>query len=351
MIDMKPHWPQARVATGPSLGSVLRAVANHRGVQTMTLLWVAGTIVALWLASGSLPFDRPAVARLPFIFQMAAPTIGLIEIFGLMAVVLLLTRARAIPDMAARAPERRIALRETGVVLAYAALGQVGGWIVGPALGYRPFSFHVAGTVFGCTVTPEPAEVWIWALYNFLVFAVVPYLYFRRRYSNTELNLRSTNRRNDTLLILVVLTIESVFELSALDNTILGLNPDQALLGAPLAFAVFFIGTVLPTMVLIYAILLPRYLKLTESAISAALLGGLTYAAMHIVEGWSAFDSPRNTVLSLLFVLFQYFGPGMIKSLLTLRTGNAWVHALGYHAVAPHVIVDTRLIVRIFGIT
>jgi hypothetical protein len=123
------------------------------------------------------------------------------------------------------------------------------------------------------------------------------------------------------------------------------------LLGAPLAFAVFFIGTVLPTMVLIYAILLPRYLKLTKSAISATLLAGLTYAAMHIVEGWSSFDSPRNTVLSLLFVLFQYFGPGMMKSVLTLRTGNAWVHALGYHAIAPHVVIDTPLVVRAFRIT
>jgi len=35
---------------------------------------------------------------------------------------------------------------------------------------------------------------------------------------------------------------------------------------------------------------------------------------------------------------------------LTLRTGNAWVHALSYHAVAPHVIVDTPLMVKIFGI-
>ena len=343
--------PQAPVATrSPSPASVLRAVAGHRGVQTAAVLWIAGTTTAWWLAGGALPFDRPAVARLPFAFQMAAPTVGLIEIFALMAVVFFLTRARAIPDMAARAPERRLALRETGLVLAYAALGQVGGWIVGPALGYRPFSFHIAGTVFGCTVTPKPAEVWVWALYNFLVFAVVPYLYFRRRYSNIELNLRSTDRRNDILLILVVLTIESAFELGALDRSVLGFNPRQALLGALLAFAVFFIGTVLPTMVLIYAILLPRYLKLTESTISAVMLGGLTYAAMHIVEGWSAFDSPRNTVLSLLFVLFQYFGPGMMKSVLTLRTGNAWVHALGYHAIAPHVVIDAPLIVKVFGI-
>jgi len=86
----------------------------------------------------------------------------------------LLTRRRVIPDMAARAPERSIALRETVIVLAYAALGQVGGWIVGPALGYRAFSFHIAGTVFGCSVLPKPTEVFIWASYNFVIFAVAP---------------------------------------------------------------------------------------------------------------------------------------------------------------------------------
>jgi hypothetical protein len=103
-------------------------------------------------------------------------------------------------------------------------------------------------------------------------------------------------------------------------------------------------------MVLIYAILLPRYLKLTGSTISTVLLGGLTYAAMHIVEGWSAFGSLRDAALSLLFVLFTYVGPGMIKSVLTLRTGNAWVHALGYHCVAPHGVADAPLRVKIFGL-
>jgi hypothetical protein len=103
-------------------------------------------------------------------------------------------------------------------------------------------------------------------------------------------------------------------------------------------------------MVLIYSILLPRYLKLTGSTISTVLLGGITYAAMHIVEGWSAFDSPRDTTLSLIFVLLTYVGPGMMKSVLTLRTGNAWVHAISYHAIAPHVIVDTPLVVKVFGI-
>jgi hypothetical protein len=333
-----------------SLRSELRAVVSHRGVRAAAALWVFGYLAVLWLAQGSLPFDRPAVAHLPFALQVAAPSITLIEILVLMLLTFLLTRKRAIPDMVTRTPARPAAWRETVLVLGYAVLGQVGGWILGPALGYRPFSFHIAGTVFDCSATPQRAEVWLWALYNFLVFAVLPYAYFRRRYTNTELNLRSSNRRNDALLICVVLAVESAFELAVFDNNLFRLTAHQILLGAPLTFFVFFIGTVLPTMVLIYAILLPRYLRLTGSAITATLLAGLTYAAMHLVEGWSAFDSPRHIALSLLFVLLQYFGPGMIKSVLTLRTGNAWVHAFGYHAVAPHVLIDAPLMVKIFGI-
>jgi hypothetical protein len=281
---------------------------------------------------------------------MAAPSITLLEILVLMVLVFRLTRSRVNPDMAARAPERPLAWTETLLVIAYAALGQGGGWILGPALGYRPFSFHIAGTVFGCSIAPARAEMWTWALYNFTVFALLPYLYFRRRYTNTQLNLRSNNRRADALLIFAVLILESAFELLVFDHTLFQLSARQMLLGAPLTMLIFFIGTVLPTMVLIYAILLPRYLRLTGSATTAALLGGLSYAAMHIVEGWSNFDSPRHVALSLMFVLLQYVGPGLFKSVLTLRTGNAWVHALSYHIIAPHVIVDTPLVIRSFGI-
>jgi hypothetical protein len=337
-------------APSVSLGAALRAVIRHRGVHFTIALWICGIAAALLLAHGSLPFDRPAVAKLPFAALIAGPTVALIEVFVLMVTTFLVTAKRVIPDIAARAPERSVALRETLLVVAYAALGQAGGWIVGPALGFRPFSFHLAGSMFGGAMTTRPAEVWMWASYNFIVFALLPYLYFRRRYTSTQLSLRSTDRRNDILLILIVLVIEYAVELSVFDKNIFGLTLRQQLMGAPLSFVIFFIGTVLPTMVLIYSILLPRYLKLTGSTISTVLLGGLTYAAMHLVEGWSVFDSSRTTALSLIFVLFQYFGPGMIKSVLTLRTGNAWVHAIGYHAIAPHVLVDTPLVVEIFGI-
>ena len=156
VIDQLPPTDAARAT---SLDSAVQAIVAHRGVRVVAALWVVGSVFVLWLAQGSLPFDRPAVAALPFSLQVAMPTLGMIEIFILTVVTFLLTSARAIPDMAARAPERRVALRETIGVLAYAFVGQVGGWVVGPALGYRPFSFHIAGTVFGCSFPPTRAEV------------------------------------------------------------------------------------------------------------------------------------------------------------------------------------------------
>jgi hypothetical protein len=40
----------------------------------------------------------------------------------------------------------------------------------------------------------------------------------------------------------------------------------------------------------------------------------------------------------------------MVKSVLTLRTGNAWVHVCAYHAIAPDAWLDTPLIVQVLGI-
>jgi hypothetical protein len=122
------------------------------------------------------------------------------------------------------------------------------------------------------------------------------------------------------------------------------------LLGAPLTFALYFVGTVLPTMIFIQCVLVPRYLRLTGSRATTVILGGVTYTLLHVFDGWLAFGSPSAVVLSLIFLFFQYFGPGMIKTVLTLRTGNAWVHVWAYHAIAPHTVADTPLMVRIFHI-
>ena len=311
--------------------------------------WAAMNLAVLSLANGAFPFDRPAIATMPFALQAAMPSLGLIEQLALMGLVWLLTRRRKAFDMAARAPAIAATWRETAGLLVYAMVGQAGGWIIGPALGFRPFSFHLAGSMTGCSHLPSPAEALVWACYNFVVFAVVPYLMFRRNYSNRDLNLVSTDRANDWLVIVTVLVVESAVQLAAMPG-VFQMTPHAFLIAAPIAFVVFLFGTVLPTMVLIYAILLPRYLKLTGSPALTVILGGLTYALMHLVEGWSSFRTPHDIALSVIFVFVSYVGPGMFKSFVTLRTGNAWVHAIGYHAIAPHVIVDTPVVAKIFGV-
>jgi hypothetical protein len=71
---------------------------------------------------------------------------------------------------------------------------------------------------------------------------------------------------------------------------------------------------------------------------------------MHLVEGWSSFRRLHDAALSIVFVIVSYTGPGMFKAFVTCRTGNAWVHALGYHAIAPHVIADTPIVAAAFGV-
>lgn len=337
-------------ASVPGWSAGIAAIVRHRWARAAAALWIVATGAALLLARGYLPFDRPGFAALPYAAQMAAPTVGLIEIFALMAVALALTRHRAIPDIAARVPDRATARREVIGLLAYAMLAQAGGWLLGPALGFRPFSFHLAGTLFGCSTLASPNEAWLWAAYNFVAFAVVPLAWFGRRYTREQLNLRSTDVRGDVRLIAVIMVLETAWEFIGVNTAIFGLSPHVLARALPLTLLFYGIGTVLPTMVLIYAILLPRYLRLTRSTVATVLLGGVTYAAMHLVEGWSIFDSPRDGALSLIFVMLGYTGPGMIKSVLTLRTGNAWVHAIGYHLVAPHIVIDTPLIAKVFRI-
>ena len=49
--------------------------------------WISLNVAALILAGGYLPFDRPALAGMPFAVQMAIPTVGMIQIFLMMGLV------------------------------------------------------------------------------------------------------------------------------------------------------------------------------------------------------------------------------------------------------------------------
>ena len=147
----------------------------------------------------------------------------------------------------------------------------------------------------------------------------------------------------------MILGLELLSEYSAL-RVLFSLAPRQLELGLPLSFIVHLLGTGLPVMIFIYSLLLPRYMSLTGSAAATTILGAVTYALVHLTEYWTVYDSANHAVLSVLFIILVFGAPGLVKSFLTVRTGNAWVHLWAYHAIVPHVTVDTPNIVKIFAI-
>jgi hypothetical protein len=331
-----------------SRGSGVRGLIRRRSVRIAVGAWALINVVLVALAGDHLPFHASSLADPPATGEILQTNLMFLEVFVLMGVVQVLTRRRRV-HLAARAPERDTARRETTAMLAYAVVAMLGGYVVGRAFGWHAFGFHLDGMVIRTGQEVTPAEAIGWATYNFLAYVVVPYLVFRRRYTAEQLSLHSSDRRGDFRVIAVVLVIESTVQL-LLNDAVLQLDVRQLVLGAPLTFLLSFAGTVLPTMVFIYCILTPRYLKLTGSVPATVMLGGVTYAMLHLFDGWTTFVSPTDAILSVLYLLLFYTAPGMFKTFVTIRTGNAWTHVWAYHAIAPHTLVDTPMFVKIFGI-
>jgi hypothetical protein len=321
-----------------------------RSFQIALLLWAACAVAIFPLSRGTLPFNRPSLTGVEVRLQIYAAIFGWLYALIFVGVTYAVTRRRAIPDMAARAPNALMSLRETLALWIYGALVMAGGQVLGRRMFGEGIGLHLNGSLFGMTRIVTPREVWVWAVYNFVLLALVPYVAFRARgYSREALNLKSANLRNDTLVIVVVLAMESAFELLG-GSKIMTLTEHQIFLGGALSFLVHLLGTGLPVMIFIYSILMPRYLRMTGSVVAATLLGAVSYAAVHLFEYWAVYDSAPHSALSVIFILLTFVNPGLVKSYLTVRTGNAWVHLWGFHAIAPHVTSDTPMIVEIFGI-
>jgi hypothetical protein len=326
----------------------LTSLLGQRSVQLAALGWVACNAVVLAVAGDRLPFDWPAAAPRSPLGRLVDANLALAELVLLAALTYWLTRKRTVPNLAERAPERSVAARETLLLLLYGAAGLGVGFMLARVAGWHPFGLHLAGSIYGTHAHVSPAEAIAWAGYNLVVYAVVPLLFFRRRYPAEALNLRSSNRRADAVLVGVILVVESLVQIAALDPQIFDLTGSQLALGVPLTFTLYLAGAVLPAMIFVYAILVPRFVRLTGSTATTVILGGLTYTALHIWDAWTIFNSPANAALSVAFLFLTYVAPGMFKTILTVRTGNAWVHVWAYHALAPHTLADTPHLVHIF---
>ncbi|HEX7341210.1 MAG TPA: hypothetical protein VF269_02935 [Rhodanobacteraceae bacterium] len=323
---------------------------RQRSLWIAVVLWVMGSLVVFPLSDGHLPFDWPQLAHASMPLKVLMPQGTVIAFIVLIGIVYWLTRRRAIPDMSARSPSASTAKRELLVLWIYIGIVMAVGQIVGRKLFGEGIAMHLNGALFGATRVQPPPEVWTWAIFNFVLLAAAPYAVFRLRgFSHEALNLRSTNLRNDTLVIVVVLVLNSL-PVYFQHVGIFAVSVRQAIIGGGLSFIINLLGTCLPVMVLVYAIMMPRYAKLTHSKTTLWLLAAVSYPTLHLLEYWTVYNSVTNGLLSVIFVYLTLFPAGMVKSFLTLRTGNAWVHVWAFHAIYPHVIVGTPLIVKDFGI-
>ncbi len=328
--------------------STRRRVPVPRSVVVTAVAWIAISALALWLGGDRLPFDRPSVAGQTVFAQVLGGWLNLLAALLLVGIALFVTRHRPPPDLAARVADRATAARELGALLGYVVVVTALGHVLGRVVGEHPFGLHLPGSLYG--ISNPPAADWVaaWCAFNLVAYAVVPYLVFRSRgYDHERLGLRSADRRGDLKLVLVILVVESALELSALGGPLFALPAADVVRVVPLSFLVNLVGTVLPIAVLVYGIMLPRFARLTGSVPATAVLGGLAYALIHVFDGWALYTDARTGVLTLCFLVLQYFGPGLIKAVLTQRTGNTWVHVWGYHAIAPHATVDAPQLVHL----
>lgn len=350
-MDTGAHEPQVTLPTHGAPKIRRRRVALS--VVVTVGIWAFLTLAIFPLSQGSIPFQLKLFQDkgTPFLGQVFTFEGSLVLALVIIGVAYLVTRHRPVPDLAARAPAVAVARVETLAMVGYAIVAQIAGVFLGLSVSAYAISLHMPGTIYGLSGPYTPQAAIIWTIYNFVAYALLPFAYFRwRGYSLEQLNLRSNNLRADIVLICIVLAVEAAAELLTVGDSIFSLSGSQLVYGAALTFVLNFFGTVLPIMIFIYCILLPRYLKLTNSVPLTIILGGLSYAALHLGDSWTNYGSVANGLLSVIIVLTQYFGPGMVKSVLTLRTGNAWVHAWAYHAIAPHVLIDTPTVVEIFQI-
>jgi len=313
-------------------------VVQQRALYVAIFLW-------LLLSGVGLLFSRHTPSYRGLVTGSSEYLVLVVLMFGL---VVLLTRKRPVIGLAQRAPESSIARRETLAMWAYVALVMVAGRLIGQHLLGEGIALHLNGSLVGATRVQSPIEVYTWAAYNGILLALIPYVVFRMRgYSNEQLNLKSANLKSDLLVIIVVLAFSIGMDM--IGPNIFQLSRHQQLVGGLMSFWLHMFGTDLPIMIVIYSILMPRYFKLF-SPMTAYLLGAVSYPTIHIFESGTRYDSMGAAAMSLTFVYLLFIPAGLMKSFLTWRTGNAWVHVWAYHAISPHVTVDTRLIVNDFGI-
>ena len=222
-------------------------------------------------------------------------------------------------------PVARDARRETAGLLAWMALVVAAGSLfdIRTHLAFVGLSEGAQTIWDGQTARTTLA----WASWNFVGLAVAPFLFFRYRlgYSADDMLLRFPRPRVFVPYFVVVGTLGFVFALTPEFS-------DVPLSGHLLTLLLFTVGSFLPIMIVTQSLLTPRLAQLAGSWVTGAVLSALVYAALNITEAILAFGTTAQVLLSLAWFMQVAFW-GLVKSVTTLRTGNAWMHIATTHTI------------------
>ena len=331
-----------------SFRQTIRTLINDKTTRLAILLWIAGIVLVIFL-SDNIPFDRPIIEDTSTLTNVLIAQGILFYGILLIFVAYLLTRKRTYVNVEERFPDAKIrqVKNETLGLIIWGALA------LGLGKGVFDLGLHLHGSIFGVQdqYSIDTQEIFTWVTYNFTMFALIPYVAFRYLgYSNYQFFLVSQNRKNDLLIILAYLAIQLPIDFLYTNFALVEYSADQLAIAIPFYFFIHFFGTALPIMIYLQSLLLPRIYLLSKSYIQTIMFSGLAYASLHLFEYWTNYQTLKTAIISVVFVFLQFFGPGLVKGYLTMRTGNAWVHVWAYHVITPHLSSDTPHLIDLLDI-
>ena len=129
-------------AQGPRTGW-LASTLRDRVVQIGVAAWILFSIAIPLLATRTVPFDQPDLARFPYSWRVWGEITGPIFVLILIGVIFALTHGRSV-DVGRRGPEKAAAWRETVAVLVYGAAVFIAGKFVGRLVGVHGLGLHLS---------------------------------------------------------------------------------------------------------------------------------------------------------------------------------------------------------------
>ena len=315
--------------------SILSNLARNRSAQITLLIAVMGLIIYA-VGAPQIPALADDVSA-NLANEYAQMPLSII----LVGIVYLMTRRRPLIDFAARSPARNVALMEVIGLIIYGVVAIFS--LAAFGITYHPPDVFELGVGFNGT------RLTLWAMVNFVVYGAIPYLFFRwRGSSNVDLGLAGNNWRRDVWLIVVIGGVDLILALQF--TGFLSLTPSQMVTAVPLAFILYTLGAGIPVVIMVQAIFTPRILRLTNSTITTTIFVAFAYAFFSASDAGIAFESAGHAFYALLYAIVHNIGPGLIKAILTVRTGNSWLHMFAYHVLSFHAFADAVTVAFVFGL-